>query len=390
MKPPQPQHTTSAAIVKWYESQPQEHRPHMGASIIGHECERHVWMNFRWAATPTFPGRVLRLFDTGKREETRLVQELRAIGATVWEVDPDSGDQWRVSAHNGHFGGSLDGVAQGLPEAPKSAAVLEFKTHNNKSFLDLLSNKVRGAKPQHFDQMTIYMGLMDIDRAMYMAVNKDTDDLYCEWVHFDKDRFAELMARAERLINATTPPPRISDDPANWRCKFCTFHAVCHSQLAAEANCRTCVHSTPVEDAAWRCEAKKKTLTLAEQKAGCNQHLLIPDLVGYAEPVDGGESWVGYKHRDTGALFTNGPQANGHGPAFTSKELHNCPAVLLTEIAEIKEAFGGKVVSGGLTGFEDLESDLDSVPVKSEPTEKRAQRKRNTAMVAALKEFKDE
>ena len=81
----------------------------MGASLIGHNCDRYIWLTWRWALKPEFKGRILRLFDTGKREESRLIEELRGIGATVWDVDPDSGDQWRVSACNGHFGGSLDG-----------------------------------------------------------------------------------------------------------------------------------------------------------------------------------------------------------------------------------------------------------------------------------------
>ncbi|NBQ80048.1 MAG: oxidoreductase, partial [Betaproteobacteria bacterium] len=106
---PETQHTTAHAIVRWYESKPQEHRPHMGASIIGHPCARYVWLSWRWVKKAQFSGRVLRMFDTGKREESRLLEELRGIGAQVWDTDPNTGEQWRVSACDGHFGGSLDG-----------------------------------------------------------------------------------------------------------------------------------------------------------------------------------------------------------------------------------------------------------------------------------------
>ncbi|NBT33633.1 MAG: oxidoreductase, partial [Rhodobacteraceae bacterium] len=214
---PESQHTTANAIVRWYESKPQEHRPHMGASIIGHACNRYIWNTWRWVLTPEFQGRILRLFDTGKREEARLLEELRGIGCEVWDTDPATGDQWRVSACNGHFGGSLDGVAKGLPEAPKTAAVLEFKTHNDKSFMDLCKVKVQGAKPQHYVQMQVYMGLMQLDRALYMAVNKNTDDVYCEWVHFDKATFDDAINRAQRLIDSPAPPEGISTDPTNWQ-----------------------------------------------------------------------------------------------------------------------------------------------------------------------------
>jgi hypothetical protein len=147
------------------------------------------------------------MFDTGKREETRLLEELRGIGAQVWDTDPETGDQWRVVACNGHFGGSLDGVAKGLPEAPKTPAVLEFKTHNAKSFADLLAKKVHISKPQHYAQMQIYMGLMELERALYIAVNKDNDDVYVEWVYFEKDYFGKLIEHAQGLIDMTTPPP---------------------------------------------------------------------------------------------------------------------------------------------------------------------------------------
>ena len=66
---PESQHTTAYQIVRWYESKRQAHRPHMGASIIGHQCERSVSLTWRWVLTPEFTGRILRLFSTGQREE---------------------------------------------------------------------------------------------------------------------------------------------------------------------------------------------------------------------------------------------------------------------------------------------------------------------------------
>jgi hypothetical protein len=390
---PESQHTTAAAIVRWYESKPQEHRPHMGASLIGHQCERSVWLTWRWVMKPEFTGRMLRLFKRGQREEAEFIEELRGIGATVWDKDPESGDQWRVSACNGHFGGSLDGVAKGLPEAPKSVAVLEFKTHSGKSFADLAKHKVQASKPQHYDQMQVYMGKMEIDRALYMAVNKDTDDLHTEWVHFDADRFAVLMDKAERLIEMTTPPERISADPAYYVCKMCNFWKHCHGGVAAEANCRTCCYASPVENAAWSCDKHKVKLADKVQRDGCNDHLMIPALVPYGEPIDGGESWVAYKHRDTGAMFVNGPEnCSDYGPVFSSKELRNCPGSLMADLAAMKEQFpGSKVVSGDVkkpfdisTAFDDIATDPDDIPVKSEKPEKKNERAKIKAAVAAL------
>ena len=103
---------TREAIFTGYEMDASEgFRTHLGASLIGKACERALWYDFRWTTKAKFPGRVLRLFETGHLAEARLVQNLRRTGATVLEVDPETGRQFRVQAHGGHFGGSLDGVA---------------------------------------------------------------------------------------------------------------------------------------------------------------------------------------------------------------------------------------------------------------------------------------
>ena len=271
-------------------------RPHLGASQIGKSCERALWYDFRWATPAQFRGRILRLFETGQLEEARLVKDLRRIGATVLEVDPETGRQWRVEAHGGHFGGSLDGVALGLPEAPKTWHVLEFKTHSLKSFRELVARGVAEAKPQHWAQMQIYMHLTRLTRAMYLAVCKDTDDLHVERVHADGDAAERLLAKAARVINAARPPARISEDPSWFECRFCDHRDLCHGDAAAAMTCRSCLHATPVEGG-WTCARWNQGLGDQQQRAACARHLFIPDLVP-GDVVDAGDDHVVYRMRD--------------------------------------------------------------------------------------------
>ena len=285
---------TREAIFAGYEADASDgFRSHLGASLIGKACERALWYDFRWTTKARFEGRVLRLFETGNREEERLVRNLRRTGATVLEVDPETGRQFRVQAHGGHFGGSLDGVAIHLLEAPKAWHVLEFKTHSNKSFTDLVAKKVRESKPQHFAQMQIYMHLMGMNRAMYLAVNKDTDDLYVQRVEADVAYTEQLLEKARRIIFAPTPLPRISEEPSWYQCRLCDHADVCHGTRAAEVNCRTCLHSSPVEGG-WHCDRHQKPLSEVDQRTGCEQHLYLPPLVPAAQ-VDAGEDWVDYE-----------------------------------------------------------------------------------------------
>ncbi len=304
---PKPNPPTVEGILAAYASDNGDgFRPHLGASIIGKECERALWFDFRWVTRSQFSGRMLRLLETGQLEEIRLVRNLRRIGVTVLDVDPQTGRQWRVQACGGHFGGSLDAAAVGVLEAPKTWHVCEFKTHNASSFAELRKEGVQKSKPQHFAQMQIYMHLTGMARALYLAVNKDTDDLYSERVHADEAEALKLLAKADRIIHAERPPARISDDPTWYQCRMCHHHPVCHEGHAAERNCRTCLHATPAETGQWLCSPVERPLIFDAQKAGCTAHLFIPDLVG-GEQVDADPEgmWVEYRLRD-GSLWRDG------------------------------------------------------------------------------------
>lgn len=347
---PEPMHTTVARIYESYEQGAEEGlRPHLGASLIGHQCERYLWLTFRWVEAKKFDGRMLRLFKAGQDFEQRIVAELRRIGVEVHDTDP-AGNQWRVSCLGGHFGGSLDGAACGLPEAPKSWSVLEFKTHNAKSFKDLLDKGVREAKPQHHAQMTVYMGLTGIDRAMYIAENKNTSELYAERLEFDPAEFARLKARAERIIRATEPPLRISEDPSWYVCSRCDFNDHCHGDAAPLVNCRTCAHSTPEldGDGRWSCANQGGAdLSVDEQRAGCAAHRYIPILLQrFATQTDYVNGDVIYTDR-TGKTFGNGSQ----------------PGSLVSEdIRKLKQ----KNILGDLANFK---KELDEVGIGSEVIE---------------------
>jgi hypothetical protein len=292
---PPPPAPTVDAIYRAYEAKAEKGwREHLGASIIGGECERALWYTFRWATKAAHAGRLLRLFETGQMAEPRLIENLRAAGVTVLDKDPETGRQWAVSAIKGHFGGSMDAVALGLLEAPKTWHLLEFKTHNAKSFADLKKRGVAQSKPTHFAQMQIYMHLSNLERGFYLAVCKDTDELYGERVKPDDELALRLLAKAERIINAQRPPPKLSADPSYFICRFCDHAPVCHDGALPARNCRTCLHSTPVEDGKWSCARTELELTRSVQEAGCLLHLYIPDFVA-GEQIDAGDDWVGYR-----------------------------------------------------------------------------------------------
>lgn len=295
---------------------------------------------------------MIRLFETGHREEGRIVANLRAIGCEVHDVD-EAGEQFAVTALAGHFKGHSDGVALGIPEAPKTWHLCEFKTHNAKSFAALVSKGVKAHKPEHFAQMQVYMRLMSLTRAIYIAVNKDTDELYSERTDHDEIESAKLMAKAERIIKAPEPPERINTDPESWACKFCASKQLCHNHdpsapaVQSAVNCRNCIHATPEfdGDARWSCDRHKKTLSQADQIKACPDHVFIPALLTFAKPVDGGDDqaigvWIEYERAD-GHKFRVSRSPND----YTSAELTELPAALVGNgtVDEVKTVFGAIV-----------------------------------------------
>jgi len=296
---PPPAQPTVDAIYRAYEAASRDgFRAHLGASVIGHECERHLWYSFRWVSQAQHAGRLLRLFETGQLEEARLIRNLRAAGVAVMDVDPATGRQWAVKACEGHFGGSADAIAIGILEAPKAHHVAEFKTHNAKSFAALQKHGLAKSKPQHLAQLQVYMRLLGVERGYYLAVCKDTDALYSERVHPDPVLAERLLAKAERIINAPRPPAKLSDDPDYFICKWCDHRDLCHGEERAQRNCRTCLHASPVADGAWHCAVRDMLLSPRNQRAGCmSTHRYIPELVP-GEQVDVRGEAIVYQMRD--------------------------------------------------------------------------------------------
>jgi CRISPR/Cas system-associated exonuclease Cas4 (RecB family) len=314
-----------------YGAEPQ--RPYLGASAIGKPCLRQHWYSFRWSKPAEFSGRLYRVFQSGHLQEPRVYDDLRAIGCTVYDLDPVTGRQWTFTepTGGGHFKGNADGILIGLPQAPKAPHVLEIKTASAKMFAEMQKSGVKKAKPEHYAQMLMYMkwsiDLFKEDgcrKAIYFVVNKDTDDIYTERIEYNKDEAQAIIDKALAIITATEPPTGISQDPSWYECKFCDYHSICHGTDVPAPTCRSCAHATPEMDgkARWTCSAHQKDLSVANQLDGCKMHRFIPILLHkFAQPVDMDGDAVVYQMGDK--QFVNGTPANNK-KHISSAEIHAC------------------------------------------------------------------
>lgn len=268
-----------------YRTEDDGFRSHLGASILGTECERSIWYSFHWASKKQFSGQMLRLFNRGHLEEGRFIALLLSIGCQVYQQD-GQGKQYRISEYGGHFGGSGDGVVIDVPDLQKGQAALgEFKTHNDKSFAKLAGKDwkayveglldpskpqvqfdgegVRSAKFEHWVQMQSYMRKMGLAVGLYMAVNKNDDHIYAELVPLDSASADKFIERAGKVIMMTAAPPMISKSPGWFGCKFCDFKPVCKEGKQVERNCRTCEFaSADTQTGKWMCDNKERQMQL--------------------------------------------------------------------------------------------------------------------------------
>ena len=275
---------TVQAIYKAYEDRrkPRFQR-RLGASQIGGPCDRKLWYGFRWYAQgENFSGQMLRLFETGSREEQRFADNLRAIGCDV-HLNAGDGNQFEFVTKDGHLVCKIDGAAVGVIEAPKTWHVLEFKTHNEKSFKEIKSKGIRVAKFEHYAQCVVGMVLSGMSRCLYLAVNKNNDELYSERLRIEecKDDADAILNRAKTIIEAAKPPERYSDDPDDWTCKYCEFRGVCHDADEPLATCRSCRFSAAADKGDWVCTQHNKTLTFDEQQRPCKLYEIIVETPEY-------------------------------------------------------------------------------------------------------------
>jgi hypothetical protein len=265
-------------------------RTHLGASVIGDDCQAKAWNAFRWLKFEEANGQQLRLFNRGHLEEARFVRWLELVGFEVREFDPVTKKQFRILGCKGHFGGSLDAMAKPPAKYGINEDLIflgEFKTHNEKNFAKLAGPKpawrdmgkprhggagVIASKPMHFKQMCSYGRAYKFKYGLYCAVNKDTDELYFEIVELDWRQADDLFRKAEGIVFSQTRPPKIANVASFFDCKFCDFSGLCHGDEVPVKNCRSCRNAFPVEDAQWFCQVHQSNIPAHIIKVGCDSY----------------------------------------------------------------------------------------------------------------------
>ena len=203
-------------------------RSYLGASIIGHECDRQV--QFDWWVRPLLPARVKSIFGRGHFFEKRMREQLIAAGFVF-----ASSEALEFTALEGYFRGHADGVVIAAPAMPgaylATPCVWECKALNAKNWRAVSRDGLTKVFPRYSIQIALYQFYLGkTNPALVTCFNSDT----CEALHFtlsfNEERAQRETDRAAMIIAATRAGellPRFTANPEDFRCKICSHRERC-------------------------------------------------------------------------------------------------------------------------------------------------------------------
>ena len=211
-------------------------RDYLGASLIGHDCARHIYYSYNNYPREPFSAQTLMTFESGHRSEDLAAQRLRLMPNINLVTHDEQGNQYGFSDFDGKFKGHYDGGIKGIAEAPKTWHIWEHKEVNEKGFKEFYNlrnkhgykNVLENWKPMYYAQAQLYMHYAKMSRH-YMTISTMGGRKYLSCrTNYNKQRAEEYIRKAKMIIDAKEPPQRISDKPDYFKCKFCDFKEVCH------------------------------------------------------------------------------------------------------------------------------------------------------------------
>lgn len=338
-----------------------ERRGHMGMSSICDPDIRTTWLKHRWSLPEEFSPRILRIFRLGHIIEDEVIAMVRGIPGLKWHSADAKGKQFNFLEHGGHVGGSMDGAAVGIPDAPKTWHVGEIKSAKDSSFKALIkAGSYKEWNASYFGQIQCYMGASGMERALVIVMNKDTCEIYSERIKVIPGFYETAMLTARDLLEVQGPPDSIYK-PTDYRIKNYKsekYQRVYWGHELPKPNCRNCKHATIRFDgyARWTCDRHNKDLTIAQQQNGCPVHLYLPPLMPARKLEDHG-NLVRYKTTD-GMEVWNSEDVSAHKgqQVYTSAELHaisegdGLTAAFLTDpnVQKLRDTLGATFESAAL------------------------------------------
>ncbi|MBI2450540.1 MAG: PD-(D/E)XK nuclease family protein [Candidatus Nealsonbacteria bacterium] len=179
------------------------------------KCARALFFKFKNAPRKEIEANILRLFDHGDHMHQLIMKPLlgiRDIHVVASEVNIPPQE-------------IISGRCDAIVSDGKSLYVLDIKSMNSMIF-----DKLSEPKEENVDQLQLYLHYFKVPKGILLYVNKNTLNLKEFLVSYDQGRAFSLLndlAETKKQIDSGKMPPRLSDYPGNWQCRYCQFREIC-------------------------------------------------------------------------------------------------------------------------------------------------------------------
>ena len=166
----------------------------------------------------------MRLFQLGNVIEDQVVSDLRACGFSVSQQQREV----EFTQDNVKLRGHIDGVIEGLIEAPSRPHLLEIKSANKKKYDELIKlGSYRKWNEIYFWQTQFYMLDLGLKRTAVFVYCKDDSRLHMERYPLDKEATIERLQFVFESIRAKEAPERRCPRKDYFEAKFCPYYQEC-------------------------------------------------------------------------------------------------------------------------------------------------------------------
>lgn len=209
-------------------------RCYLGMSVIGVQCWRKLWYNFRGFTAKRIDGRAQMIFDFGNLIEESVIKWIKDAGYLITD------QQREFTDYNGWFKGHCDGYIHGLSEIP-SPWILEIKSASDSRFKAIKSiQNLKESVPVYWAQVQCYMHYAELNTALVIVINKNNCELYTEEVREWPAECDRLLDKAQQIIYSDIE----FDRDITTECDYCEYKDLCGTNTTGTTqltkNCGTC------------------------------------------------------------------------------------------------------------------------------------------------------
>jgi hypothetical protein len=214
----------------YYIAEPESPRNYIGASSIGHLCDRRIWLGWKGYVDPQAfidpeqYGKNKETFARGHREEEVFINKLNEAGYTV--------DDQQVSfeAFDGNLKGHCDGT---IYDENGELHILEIKTMKEKYFNAVKRDGIAKHYPNYISQVQLYMHYLFPKKTLFVCLNKNVDwEHYYEIIDYDPDLVDGILYKVTRIMEYGDQIPERMELPKKGFsvCKYCDYLKFCHPE----------------------------------------------------------------------------------------------------------------------------------------------------------------